>query len=128
MGISPPTQKAPTYVTDSASSVAAPASAAFPPCCRILIPAAVAAGLPETTTPWLPTATLACLGWNCALVAWGHTQGPSERTARIKLILRIRAQLLLCLPNNWRTPGCCTRLSPVFLLNFVLATISTREP
>src|SRR5215469_12806221 len=91
IGTSPPTQNAPTKVTDSASRVAAPASAAFPPCCRILMPAAVAAGLPETTTPWLPVATLGVV-----LVACGQAKGMSKRrkTDDIEMTLRIRDQLL----------------------------------
>src|SRR5579871_2761340 len=82
MGISPPTQKAPTYVTDSASSVAAPASAAFPPCSRILIPAAVAAGLPETTTPWLPAAMLGPRGATGVRVACGQAKGKTNPSKR----------------------------------------------
>src|SRR5664279_2825500 len=95
MGTSPPTQNAPTLVTDSASRVAAPASAAFPPCSRILMPAAVAAGLPETTTPWLPAATLGPRWLTGVLVACGQAKGASKRreTDDIEMILRIRGQL-----------------------------------
>src|SRR3954470_2400598 len=97
MGISPPTQKAPTEVTDSANRVAAPASAAFPPCSRILMPAAVAAGLPETTTPWLPVTTLGPRGLTGVLLACGPAKGASKtrETDNIKMILRIRVQLAL---------------------------------
>src|SRR5215475_9332677 len=82
MGISPPTQNAPTEVTESASRVAAPASAAFPPCSRILMPAAVAAGLPETITPLLPAATLG---------PCGQANGARKKreAANIEMILRI---------------------------------------
>src|SRR5271156_6358683 len=94
MVISPPTQNAPTDVTESASRVAAPASAAFPPCSRILMPAAVAAGLPETTTPWLPTATLGPRGLTGVLVACGEAKGASKsRETDIEMIWRIRSQL-----------------------------------
>src|SRR5438045_6658716 len=91
MGISPPTQKAPTEVTDSANRVAAPAPAAFPPCSKILMPAAVAAGLPETTTPWLPTATLGPRRVAGGLVACVQAKGASKRrkTDDIEMILRI---------------------------------------
>src|SRR6185312_9122566 len=91
MGISPPTQYAPTEVTESASRVAAPASAAFPPFSRILIPAAVAAGLPETTTPWLPTATLGPRRLVGVLVAWVQAQGATKRikTHNVEMIWRI---------------------------------------
>src|SRR5437773_531301 len=95
MGITPPTQNAPTWVSDSASSVAAPASAAFPPCFRILMPAAVAAGLPETTTPWLPAATLGASGVTGVSVAWDQAQGASKRSemADMKMTLRIGVKL-----------------------------------
>src|SRR5580658_11346028 len=99
MGTSPPTQNAPTEVTESASRVAAPASAAFPPCSRILMPAAVAAGLPETTTPWPPVATLAPRGLTGVLVACGEATGASNASKRktmedgIEMILRISGQL-----------------------------------
>src|SRR5215471_7634469 len=94
MGISPPTQYAPTEVTESASSVAAPASAAFPPCSRILMPAAVAAGLPDTTTPWLPVATLGPLRLTGVLVACGQAIAASKREMDdIEMVLRIRGQL-----------------------------------
>src|SRR5579859_1624357 len=91
MGTSPPTQNAPTYVTDSASSVAAPASAAFPPCSNILIPAAVAAGLPETTTPRLPVATLGPLRLAFVLVACGQLKDTNKtrRTDDIEMTLRM---------------------------------------
>src|SRR5580658_956040 len=96
MGTSPPTQNAPTEVTESARRVAAPASAAFPPCSRILMPAAVAAGLPETTTPWLPAATLGPRGLTGVLVTCGHAKGASRKGASkrretddIEMILRI---------------------------------------
>src|SRR6478735_3652663 len=96
MGTSPPTQNAPTYVTDSASRVAAPASAAFPPCSRILIPAAVAAGLPETTTPRPPVATLGPRRTAGVLVACGHAEGASNRreTEDTEMILRISLSVL----------------------------------
>src|SRR5215467_4151416 len=86
MGISPPTQYAPTEVTESASSVAAAASAAFPPCSRILMLAAVAAGLPEKITPRLPAATLG---------PCDRAKGARKKTeaADIEIILRIRVQL-----------------------------------
>src|SRR5215831_13791893 len=95
MGTSPPTQNAPTYVTDSASRVAAPASAAFPPCSRILMPAAVAAGLPETTTPCLPAATLAPLAVTGRSVACGQATVASSRSDRvaIEMTLRIGVEL-----------------------------------
>src|SRR5262250_603233 len=95
MGISPPTQYAPTEVTESASRVAAPASAAFPPCSRILMPAAVAADLPETTTPWLPAATLGFLGGTGVLAASGQARGASKRNemADIEMSLRIGDEL-----------------------------------
>src|SRR5580704_13976162 len=91
MGISPPTQNAPTEVTESASRVAAPASAAFPPCSRILMPAAVAAGLPETTTPRLPAATLGPRRVTGVLVACGQTKVATKKseTDDIEMILRI---------------------------------------
>src|SRR5215471_3505960 len=97
MGTSPPTQNAPTYVTDSASRVAAPASAAFPPRCRILMPAAVAAGLPETTTPWLPAATLGPCGLTGVLVACGQAKRESKRREAevTETILRIELNLTL---------------------------------
>src|SRR5450432_3606111 len=103
MGTSPPTQNAPTYVTDSASRVAAPASAAFPPCSRILTPAAVAAGLPETTTPWLPAATLGPCELSGVLVACVQAKGASKRreTEDIEMILRIRGQLRCRRQNNF---------------------------
>src|SRR3954462_7738619 len=80
---------------ESASRVAAPASAAFPPCCRILMPAAVAAGLPETTTPWLPTATLGPRFVMGVCVACGHAKDTSKRreTADTEMILHMRDQL-----------------------------------
>src|SRR5207302_5819410 len=80
---------------DSASRVAAPASAAFPPCSRILMPVAVAAALPETTTPWLPTATLGCLAVTGVCVACGQAKETSKRreTVDIEMILRIRGEL-----------------------------------
>src|SRR5437660_2743581 len=80
---------------DSASTVAAPASAAFPPCSRILMPAAVAAALPETTTHWLPTATLGCLAVTGVCVACGQAKETSKRreTVDIEVILRIRGEL-----------------------------------
>src|SRR5580700_624987 len=95
MGISPPTQYAPTEVTDSASRVAAPASAAFPPCSRILMPAAVAAGRPETTTPWLPAATLGPRRPTGVLAACGQAKvaSKSRQTDDIEMILRIRGRL-----------------------------------
>src|SRR5262252_5629451 len=80
MGISPPTQYAPTEVTESASRVAAPASAAFPPCSRILMPAAVAAGLPETTTPRVSAAMLGPGGLLGLLVACEKVRGVIERS------------------------------------------------
>src|SRR5580765_8919677 len=90
MGISPPTQNAPTYVTESASRVAAPASAAFPPCSRILMPAAVAADLPETTTPWLPAATLGFLGVTGVLVAWGQAPAASKKSEMVDIEMTLR--------------------------------------
>jgi hypothetical protein len=59
------------------------------------MPAAVAAGLPETTTPWLPAATLGLRGLTGVLVAWGKAKGASIRreTDDIEMILRIRSQL-----------------------------------
>src|SRR5580658_4359784 len=100
MGTSPPTQYAPTEVTESASKVAAPASAAFPPCSRILMPAAVAAGLPETITPWPPAAIL---GPCC-----GHAKGARKKAeaADIKMILRIRVQLRC---SGWHLLPACHR-------------------
>src|SRR5580700_294601 len=110
MGISPPTQYAPTEVTESASRVAAPASAAFPPCSRILMPAAVAAGLPETITPWLPAATLGPRGVTGVSVACGQAKGASKKreTADIEMILRIRGQLRC--RGRHSLPGISSRL------------------
>src|SRR5580658_1334179 len=56
------------------------------------MPAAVAAGLPETTTPWLPLATLGPRGLTGVLVACGQAKGASKRreTDDIEMILRIR--------------------------------------
>jgi hypothetical protein len=55
----------------------------------------VAAGLPETTTPWLPTATLGPRGVVGVLVACDHAKDASKRkgTHDIEMILRIRGQL-----------------------------------
>src|ERR1041385_2704706 len=69
MGTSPPMQNAPTVRTLSASSVAAPASAALPPDSIIFVPASLAAALPDTTIPLLPIALLGPLGLCGAVVA-----------------------------------------------------------
>src|SRR6185312_14775658 len=71
--------------------------AAFPPCSRILMPAAVAAGLPETTTPWLPVATLGPRRTAGVLVACGHAKGASNRrqTEDTEIILRINLSVLI---------------------------------
>jgi hypothetical protein len=60
------------------------------------MPAAVAAGLPETTTPWLPAATLGPRGLTGVLVTCGHAKGASKKGASkrretddIETILRI---------------------------------------
>jgi hypothetical protein len=55
----------------------------------------VAAGLPETTTPWLPTATLGPRRVDGVLVACDQTKGASKRKEMhdIEMILRIRGQL-----------------------------------
>src|SRR5215469_17148063 len=113
IGTSPPTQNAPTYVTDSASSVAAPASAAFPPCSRILMPAAVAAGLPETTTPWLPVATLGPRGLAGVFVTCGRIKGATKTTATddIEMILRIRGNRSF---RGHHCPACHQTLSTLF--------------
>jgi hypothetical protein len=55
------------------------------------MPAAVAAGLPETTTPWLPTATLGPRRVTGVCVACGQAKGASKnrKTNDIERILRI---------------------------------------
>jgi hypothetical protein len=55
------------------------------------MPAAVAAALPETTTPLLPAATLGPRGLTGVLVACGEAKGASKRreTDDIEMILRI---------------------------------------
>src|SRR5258707_776097 len=54
------------------------------------MPAAVAAGLPETTTPWLPVATLVPRVLTGVLVACGEAKGASKRSEdNIEMILRI---------------------------------------
>src|ERR1700691_348965 len=62
------------------------------------MPAAVAAGLPETTTPWLPAATLGPRWATGALVACGQAKGVTNEIKRretddIEMILRIRGHL-----------------------------------
>src|SRR5580658_8585093 len=58
------------------------------------MPAAVAAGLPETTTPWLPTATLGPRWLTGVLVAWGQAKDVSKKKeTAMELILRMRDPL-----------------------------------
>jgi len=59
------------------------------------MPAAVAAALPETTTPWLPTATLGSFAVTDVCVACGQAKDASEKreTADIEVILRIRGEV-----------------------------------
>src|SRR6266576_3652876 len=107
---------------DSASRVAAPASAAFPPCSRILMPVAVAAALPETTTPWLPTATLGCLAVTGVCVACGQAKETSKRreTVDIEMILRIRGELRCSSGHHTRQchQGYIKSLNPHVFLGF----------
>src|SRR3954452_21551444 len=100
MGTSPPTQNAPTQVTDSANRVAAPASAAFPPCSRILMPAAVAAGLPETTTPRLPVTTLGPRGLTGVLLACARAKGASKRKEMDSIEVGFKCRVLLDVSNR----------------------------
>src|SRR5579863_8214121 len=62
------------------------------------MPAAVAAGLPETTTPWLPAATLGPRGLTGVFVACAQAKGARNASKRMKtddmeMILRIRGRL-----------------------------------
>lgn len=61
------------------------------------MPAAVAAGLPETTTPWLPVATLGPRRVTGVFVACGQAKDVSKRrgTHDIEMILRIRLSVSL---------------------------------
>src|SRR5436189_1945312 len=89
MGTSPPMQKAPTVKTLSARSVAAPASAAFPPASRILVPASLAAALPDTTIPLLPIALLGALvGWGVFVGVAGCALANGRATSRSSLITK----------------------------------------
>src|SRR5438067_11381241 len=111
MGISPPTQNAPTYVTDNASRVAAPASAAFPPCSRISMPAAVAAGLPETTTPCLPAATLGPRTVTDLFVACGQAKCASKRRQAVDIEMILCIRVLLRCSGLDALPACSQALS-----------------
>src|SRR5689334_2785312 len=59
------------------------------------MPAAVAAALPETTTPWLPTATLGFLAVTGVCVVCGQRKDASKSrgTAETEVILRMRGEL-----------------------------------
>src|SRR5262245_6255472 len=61
----------------------------------MLMPAAVAADLPETTTPWLPAATLGSLGVTGVLLACGQVPDASRRSkmADIRMTLFIGDEL-----------------------------------
>src|SRR5580704_16196312 len=76
------------------------------------MPAAVAAGLPETTTPWLPTATLGPLRLTGVLVACGQAKGASKRreTNDIEMIFLIRMRGQLRCGAGIHLPGMSSRL------------------
>src|SRR5689334_3119335 len=123
MGTSPPMQNAPTVSTLSPSSVAAPASAAFPPAFSIFVPASLAASRPETTMPLLPTALLGPLaGWGAITGAASCAQArdtvtrPTIRRENFKshLLYCNHRQECLCYHES-RSPSCVTRaLLPEF--------------
>jgi hypothetical protein len=54
------------------------------------MPAAVAADLPETTTPWLPAATLGFLGVTGVLVACGQAPGASKKSEMVDIEMTLR--------------------------------------
>lgn len=71
------------------------------------MPAAVAAGLPETTTPWLPAATLGPCGAAGFSVACGQARVANKRreTAEIEMILSI-TRSTLCSSSRHPCPAC----------------------
>src|SRR5580698_3522451 len=80
------------------------------------MPAAVAAGLPETTTPWLPAATLGPRGLTGVLVTWGQAKGASKKGASkrreaddIEMIFRI-IEVNSVVVASIHLPGMASRL------------------
>src|SRR5947209_2827662 len=73
------------------------------------MPAAVAAALPETTTPWLPTATLGPRALKGVWTACGQAKEASKwmEITEIEIILRIRVNSVVVadtpVSNGWRT-------------------------
>src|SRR5262252_789452 len=96
------------------------------------MPAAVAAGAPQTTTPWLPTATLGPRGLTGVFVACGEAKGASKKREMddIEMILLTRGQLR-CSARRLRSGALnrlpLTRLVSTRLLEFAYRVASAAE-